>query len=432
MGPTGKSINVGLIGLGVVGEGVASALLERGNLFMQHTGCSVNIAGIAVRDPQKVRPAHIPNHLLSTDPSIILDDPEIQIIVELIGGEQPAYDYIVRALTAGKSVVTANKEVLAKHGPVLLELARNNGSHLLFEASVGGGIPILRPLLTDLRANFISDVRAIINGTTNYILTKMTYEAMNLADALSEAQSLGYAESDPTNDVEGIDASYKISILSSLAFRTRVDINGVHTQGITTLEPKDFIYANDLGYTIKLIAIARYNGGVVEARVHPTLIPSDSPLAKVDGVLNAIEITGDLLGKVVFQGSGAGSLPTTSAVISDILEVANNIQRGADMNNMLVQEDSSMRPIGDVISRYYIRATVSDRPGVLAQMASVLGQKQISIASVMQKESDPQYNTAELVITTHKSKESDFQEALKQLEMLDVVIEIGQYLRVED
>ena len=260
----------------------------------------------------------------------------------------------------------------------------------------------------------------------------MTYETMNLADALSEAQSLGYAESDPTNDVEGIDASYKISILSSLAFRTRVDINGVHTQGITTLEPKDFIYANDLGYTIKLIAIARYNDGVVEARVHPTLIPSDSPLAKVDGVLNAIEITGDLLGKVVFQGSGAGSLPTTSAVISDILEITNNIQRGADINNMLVQEDSSMRPIGDVISRYYIRATVSDRPGVLAQMASVLGQKQISIASVMQKESDPQYNTAELVITTHKSKESDFQEALKQLEMLDVVVEIGQYLRVED
>ncbi len=432
MGPTGKSINVGLIGLGVVGEGVASALLERGGLFTQHTGCSVNIAGIAVLDPNKVRPAHIPKHLLSTDPSIILDDPEIQIIVELIGGEQPAYDYIVRALTAGKSVVTANKEVLAKHGPVLLELARSNGCHLLFEASVGGGIPILRPLLTDLRANFISDVRAIINGTTNYILTKMSYETMNLADALSEAQSLGYAESDPTNDVEGIDASYKISILSSLAFRTRVDINGVHTQGITTLEPKDFIYANDLGYTIKLIAIARYNDGVVEARVHPTLIPSDSPLAKVDGVLNAIEITGDLLGKVVFQGSGAGSLPTTSAVISDILEITNNIQRGADINNMLVQEDSSMRPIGDVISRYYIRATVSDRPGVLAQMASVLGQKQISIASVMQKESDPQYNTAELVITTHKSKESDFQEALKQLEMLDVVVEIGQYLRVED
>ena len=433
MNPKDSSINLGLLGLGVVGSGVVKALTQKSALITQQIGRSVNITRILVKDIDKPRALDVPKNLLTTDPTDILEDPQVHIVVEVMGGERPALDYLRQALQGGKSVVTANKEVMAKHGPELLALAAEKGVQILFEASVGGGIPILRPLTKDLRANEIWAIRAIINGTTNYILTKMTYEDMEFTQALEEAQELGYAEADPTNDVEGIDAAYKLAILASLAFRTKVAAQDVYREGISRLTSRDFRYARELGYVIKLMAIARREGDQLEVRVHPVLIPQEAPLAKVDGVLNAVEVEGDLVGKVLFHGPGAGSMPTTSAVLGDILEVGWNIAREIPPNPFVTLDRAmSIRPISDLVTRYYIRTTVSDRSGVLAQMATILGNLQISIASVIQKEADPRAQTAELVITTHPSREKDIQQALKELEELEVVREIGNVLRVEE
>ncbi len=433
MNPKDRSINVGLLGLGVVGSGVVKALTQKGDLITQQIGRSVNITRILVKDLDKPRALDVPKSLLTTDPTDILNDPQVHLVVEVMGGERPALDYLRQALQEGKSVVTANKEVMAKHGQELLALATKKGVQILFEASVGGGIPILRPLTKDLRANEIGAIRAIINGTTNYILTKMTYENMEFDQALEEAKELGYAEADPTNDVEGIDAAYKLAILASLAFRTKVAAQDIYREGISRLTSRDFRYARELGYVIKLMAIARREGDQMEARVHPVLIPQEAPLAKVDGVLNAVEVEGDLVGKVLFHGRGAGSMPTTSAVLGDILEVGWNIAREVPPNSFVTMDRAmSIRPISDLVTRYYIRTTVSDRSGVLAQMATILGNLQISIASVIQKEADPRAQTAELVITTHPAREKEVQQALKELEELEVVREIGNFLRVEE
>ena len=433
MNPKDRAINLGLLGLGVVGGGVVKALTQKSALVTKQIGRPVNITRILVKDLDKPRDLDVPKSLLTTDPTDILEDPQVHIVVEVMGGERPALDYLRQALQEGKSVVTANKEVMAKHGPELLALATEKGVQILFEASVGGGIPILSPLTKDLRANEIGAIRAIINGTTNYILTKMTYENMEFTQALEEAQELGYAEADPTNDVEGIDAGYKLAILASLAFQTKVAAQDVYREGISRLTSRDFRYARELGYVIKLMAIARREGDQLEARVHPVLIPQETPLAKVDGVLNAVEVEGDLVDKVLFHGRGAGSMPTTSAVIGDILEVGWNIAREIPTNSFVSMDRAmSIRSISDLVTRYYIRTTVSDRSGVLAQMATILGNLQISIASVIQKEADPTAQTAELVITTHPSREKDVQQALKELEELEVVREIGNFLRVEE
>ncbi len=433
MNPKDRAINVGLLGLGVVGSGVMEALTRKNALIAKQAGIPVRVRRVLVRDLEKPRSADIPTDILTTNPEDILKDPEIDVVVEVMGGEKPALDYLRQALESGKSVVTANKEVMAKHGPDLLALASAKGVHLLFEASVGGGIPILRPLMKDLRANEIKAVRAIINGTTNYILTKMTYEDLDFPQALREAQELGYAEPDPTNDVEGFDAAYKLTILASLAFQTRVSHQSVYREGISRLTVNDFRYARELGYAIKLMAIAKREGAEVEARVHPVLIPQEMPLAKVDGVFNAVELEGDLVGKVLFHGRGAGAMPTTSAVLGDVLEVAWGLA-GANTPASSVPMDSetTTRSISDLVTRYYIRMTVEDRSGVLAQMAAILGSLRISIASVIQKEADPQAQTAELVITTHPSRERDVQQALEELEKLEVVKEIGNFLRVEE
>ena len=428
-----KSINVGLLGLGVVGGGVLSALGRNSAVIAQAVGRPVQITRVLVRDPDKPRPVEVDRQILTVNAAQVLEDAEIDIVVEAMGGEQPALDYIRKALDGGKSVVTANKEVMAKHGPELLELAGRNGVHLLFEASVGGGIPILGPLTRSLRGNEIRGIRAIINGTTNYILTKMAHEDMEFAEALREAQELGYAEADPTNDVEGIDARYKLAILASLAFHTRVASQDIHLEGITRLTGRDFRYARDLGYVIKLMAIATSRDGLMEARVHPALVPQDAPLAKVDGVLNAVEVEGDLVDKVLFHGRGAGSMPTASAMVGDLLEAACSMANGLPAASFVtLDREVTLCPISDLVTRYYIRATVLDRAGVLAQMAAILGSLQISIASVIQKEVDPNVGTAELVITTHPSQERDVQQALRELERLEVVREIGNLLRVEE
>jgi homoserine dehydrogenase len=309
-------INIGLLGLGVVGSGVARILTEKAAWYAAQVGRPLVLRRVLIRDLERPRQVELPRELLTTDARDILDDEEIDLVIEVMGGERPAYDYLREALSRGKYVVTANKEVMAKHGPELLDAAREARVDVLYEASVGGGIPLIAPLKRDLLANAMTSVRAIINGTTNYILTQMSREGWDFERALRKAQELGYAEADPTNDVEGIDAAYKIALLASLAFHTRVHPDHVYREGITRLAARDFRYARELGYAIKLLAMAERSDHGVQVRVHPALIPEDQPLAKVEGVYNAVELTGDLLDRVLFQGPGAGSLPTTSAVVA--------------------------------------------------------------------------------------------------------------------
>ncbi|MBN1153043.1 MAG: homoserine dehydrogenase [Dehalococcoidia bacterium] len=427
-----REIGVGLLGLGVVGSEVANALLQRSTRLSEQVGASVSLRKILVRDPHKKRPYDFPPALITTDADDIFNAPDIDIVIELVGGEHPAADYIRRAITSRKHVVTANKEVIAKNGYRLLSLAAQHGVDLRYEASVGAGIPILSPLQQDLAANEIRAIRAIVNGTTNYILTKMARESLPYEQALRQAQELGYAESDPTNDVEGIDAAYKLAILASLAFHTPVKPSSIFREGISRLDPKDFKYAHELGYVVKLLAIAKQRGDTLEARVHPALTPMDSQLATVDGVFNAVQIEGDLVGSLVFYGRGAGGAPTSSTVVADVLTIARSIAlEGIIKPRMELNRRIPVLPMAEVETRYYFRVSVTDQPGVLAQIGSVLGEHRISISAVIQKELDPVEQTAQVVILTHPSVEKSVQSALSQLSALPLVNKVGALIRVE-
>lgn len=426
-----QEISVALLGLGVVGSGVARALLEKGDLYARRLGAPLHLCRILVRDPQKPRPLELDRSLLTSDAKALLSDQSLDIVVEVMGGERPAYDYIKEALTRGRFVVTANKVVMALHGPQLLALAQKQGVDILYEASVGGGIPIISPLKRDLSANRITSVTAIINGTTNYILTRMGRDGTEFAQALAQAQSLGYAETDPRMDIEGEDATFKLAILASLAFHTRVRPQDIHREGIARLRARDFRYSHELGYVIKLLAIARLAEGGLQLRVHPALVAEGEQLAKVDGVVNAVQVEGDLLGPVLFQGAGAGSLPTTSAIVADILDAAQCLLQGTRPSSWRYSADLDTLPMADLVTRYYIRMEVADSPGVLGQIARCFGDNSVSIASVIQKESNEAAQTAEIVIMTHPAREADVQSTLRQVEALNVVKEIGNFLRVE-
>lgn len=323
---------------------------------------------------------------------------------------------------------------MAKHGPELLALAAERNVDFHYEASVGGGIPLIAPFKQDLAANRIQRVKAIINGTTNYILTRMAEEGVEFREALAEAQRLGYAEPDPANDVEGTDAVYKLAILSTLAFHTFVRPDQIYCQGITKLSARDFRYARDLGYTIKLLAIGRDTDGEVEARVHPVMLPSHALLARVDGVYNAVQVEGDLVGKVMFTGRGAGAMPTASAVIADVIDIAQDVQREMGFITPVIHYDESKRikPMAEVRTRFYLRLEVADEPGVLAQITRVLGDQGISIASIIQKEVNDEARSAEIVIVTHSALEGAVDQALKLLAGLPVVNEIGSAIRIEE
>ena len=426
-----RVIGIGLMGLGVVGSGVARILQEKADVYARQIGLPLELRRVLVRDTGKKRAFAIAPELLTSDPRDLLDDPEIELIIEVMGGEQPAYSYLRDALNANKFVVTANKEVMAKHGGELIMLAREHHVDLLYEASVGGGIPIIAPLKRDLLANDIIGVTAIINGTTNYILTSMSKGGGSYCDALKAAQDLGYAEPDPTNDVEGIDAAYKLSVLATLAFHIDVHPDNVYVEGITKLKDRDFGYARELGYAIKLLAIARKTGDAVQARIHPTLVSRDELLANVDGALNAVEIEGDLMSRVLFQGPGAGSLPTTSSVVADALDAAVSISNSVYWPHSLRRETGlRLLPIADVRTRYYLRIGVADQPGVLARIAGALSDRTISIASVIQKEVDGE-GTAEIVIMTHDAREDDVQQALGAIRALGGVSAVEQVLRVK-
>ena len=437
-GEVPDEINVGLMGLGVVGTGVAAHILGKASSLAAVTGRNVNLKKVLVRDITRSRDIDLPSGLLTTNAEDILADPEIHIVVEVIGGTDPVENHLKQALAAGKHIVTANKEVMAKSGPELLALARENSANILFEASVGGGIPIVGCLMNELAANDIRSIRSIINGTTNYILTRMANERTSFDQALGEAQGLGYAEADPTNDIEGIDAAYKLTILASLAYRQPFQSADVYCEGISRLEPQDFRYAQELGYAIKSLAIANLDDGAVQLRVYPALVPSEHMLAKVDGVYNAVEVDGSLCGQVLFHGMGAGREPTTSAVVGDLIEVIRKM--GSQSRSPGSQEWAgpgngaalTVRPIGDLQARYYIRLYVADNPGVLAQIAQVLGDGEISIAAVLQRDTDAEAGSAEIVITTHPAKEASMQNALQTMAGLSQVRRVSNVIRIEE
>ena len=440
MSPDYPKINVGLLGMGVVGSRLARYLLEETTNHDSPVIRQLNLKSILVSDLSKQRAYQPPSSIMTDDPEVILQDPNISVIIELIGGENPAVDFITRAINLGKHVVTANKEVIAKHGSTLSELAEKASVSIKFEASVGGGIPTIGPMIYDLSANNISSIRAIINGTTNFILSKMSNDHVGFPSALSQAQSLGFAEANPKNDLEGTDAAYKLAILASLAFHTFLDPSKIFREGIEGLDAKDFLYAQELGREIKLLAIAkRLDENTIEARVHPALLPLASPLSKIDGASNAIEINGDLIGSVMFSGPGAGATPTISAVLADILSITRTIGETPSQKSPKIMgpyDDSlhrvNVKPIVELKTRYYLRLNVEDRGGVLAQIANVMGALDISIASVIQKDNDPESQTAELVIITHPAFESSVQEAITRLNSLESIKRFDCMVRLEE
>ncbi len=425
------SIGIGLLGHGTVGAAVARALTSNAALIEAQTGAAVSLRRVLVRDAARSRA--LPSGVeLTDDPAALLDDPDIGVVVEAMGGERPAFDYIQRALHAGKHVVTANKEVMAKHGPEALAHAAEHGVSLRFEASVGGGIPIIGPLLRDLAANDLTAVNAVINGTTNYMLTRMAQEGLDYADALREAQELGYAEPDPSSDVQGHDAAYKLAILASLAFRTRVHADDVYREGVERLDAADFRYAAELGYVVKLLAAGRRVGNGVQVRVHPAFLPAAHPLASVSGVLNAVELEGDLVGWAMFQGPGAGPGPTASAIVGDVIEVVRCAASGtAPPPPPTLDRGLAIESMDDLETQYYLRLRAADRPGVMAAITQVLGARAVSLASVIQKEPARDDGTAEIVITMHTAREKAVRRAVEEMEALDAVLEVSNLVRVE-
>jgi homoserine dehydrogenase len=429
-----NSIGIGLMGLGVISGQVARVLRDKSALLAEQTGCTLELRKIKVLPQDLKRPLakEFDPALFTLDENEFFSTPDMEIVVEAIGGEHPAFEYHQKALGAKKYVVTSNKEVIAKRGAELFILAQKNGVSIRYEASVGGGIPLISPFMFDLVANKIKGIYAIINGTTNYILTRMAKEGADFSAVLKNAQELGYAEANPRDDVEGIDATYKLAILSSLGFHTRVRPDDIFHEGISRLSSRDFRYARELGFAIKLLAIAKQDDRWIEVRVHPVFISENSLLAKVDGVYNAILVEGDLVGNVLFYGQGAGPDPTSSAVIADIVSVAQEVLHGGGNRFVWQPRPKTIKPMAEVVTRYYLRMSVSDQAGVLTQITRVLGDNLISISACIQKESDAASQSAEIVIMTHPAAEAAMQKAIREMGSLSVVKEISNFIRVED
>ncbi len=425
-----KDIKIGLLGFGTVGSGVARVLKENAHEIEQKVGTSVTIKKVLVRDKSKKR-EYLDDLYVTDDINEIINDDEIDIVVELMGGLVPAHDYMLKAIAAGKHVVTANKDVLAENGRDLLETAQKNHVEFMFEASVGGGIPIITPLKECLTANRITEIIGIVNGTTNYMLTKMMECGASYDDVLREAQEKGYAEANPTADVEGLDAARKAAILASLGFNTRVSLDNVAVEGITHITPEDIDYARQLGYVIKLLAIAKDSPEHgVDVRVHPTFLKKDHPLSSVNGVFNAIFVKGNAIGEAMFYGKGAGSLPTASAVIADIVSVSRDIVRNIFRSiGCTCYETKKFCPLADTESDYYIRLLVADEPGVLGKIATTFGDQGVSLKSVIQTRVVDE--NAEIVVITHHVEHKKIEKAESVLKNLPVVTKISNVIRVE-
>ncbi|MEW6417716.1 MAG: homoserine dehydrogenase [Nitrospirota bacterium] len=426
-------ISVGVIGFGTVGTGTVRILLENKDVLKERLGFKVNLKRIADIDVKRDRGINIPEGVLTTDVDAVLNDPDIDIVVELIGGIRPAKDFIIKAIQNRKHVVTANKALLATEGTDIFDAARESRVEVGFEASVAGAIPIIKVMKEGLVANRIKAVYGIINGTSNYILTKMTDENVEFSDALKEAQKLGYAEADPTLDIEGIDTAHKLTILASLAYGIPLSYKSIYIEGISGISSQDIAFASELGYKVKLLAIAKESEGEIELRVHPTMLPKDYLIAKVDGPFNAIYVDGDVTGSTLYYGRGAGSVPTGSAVVSDIIDIARNIQKeavGRVPTLPASSGDRKIKKIDYIVSRYYFRFFALDKPGVLSKISGILGNYNISIASVIQKgrrigEAVP------LVVLTHEAKEKDVRQAINEIDRLSVVMDKTVFIRVE-
>ena len=423
-----KEIKAALLGAGTVGGGVYKLVERRAAEMPDKVGAELKITKVLVKNLQKKREG-IPSEVLTDDWEGIIHDPEISIVIELMGGVEPARTYILQALKAGKNVVTANKDLLAEHGQELMEAAERNHCDLCFEAAVGGGIPIIRPLKECLAGNEITEVMGIVNGTTNYILTKMTQEGWDFDDALKEAQRLGFAEADPTADVEGLDAGRKMAILASIAFHSRVTFKDVDVKGITKITAKDIQYAKEFGYTLKLLGVARNEEGKMEVGVSPMMIPSTHPLANVNDSFNAVFVHGDAVDDAMFQGRGAGEFPTASAVVGDLISVARDMQYDCcGRIGCSCYKNLSMKPAGEARHKYFLRLIVEDRTGILAGVAGVLGNNGVSINQVIQK---PAVNgVAELVVITDKVETRHLNDAMMIFGEMSMIREVASVIRV--
>lgn len=418
-----KKVNVGLIGFGTVGTGVVKTLIEKRLFLASKIGTQITIKQICDKDTSSPRAVKVEKKFLTTDPNKILRDPDIQIVVELIGGIHPAKEYIIKALCAGKDVVTANKALLAQEGEEIFKVARENSRTVYFEASVGGGIPIIKSLREGLISNQIDSLFGIINGTSNFILSEMTHNDCDFNVALKTATSKGYAELNPSLDIEGTDSAHKLAILVLLAFGKIVRPKDIFTEGISSISLNDIRYAEELGYTIKLLAIAKRVDDELDVRVHPTLLPKEHLLSSVNGIFNAIYVRGDMVGEVLFYGQGAGQLPAASAVTSDIVDAVRGIEsrdKSVMSNLVFPSRIKRLRKIDGIKSRYYIRFMAIDRPGVLAKISGILGTYHISIASVTQKE-EVRARVVPIVMMTHEATEQNLRLAIEAIDTLAVV-----------
>jgi homoserine dehydrogenase len=426
-------INVGIIGFGTVGTGTAKILIQSRKLLRERAGVDVNLRRIADIDIKRDRGLKLAKGVLTNNADALIADPNIHIVVELIGGTTIAKDIMLKAIRNGKHVVTANKALLATRGKEIFKAAEKANVQVGFEASVAGGIPIIKIISEGLVANRIKSIYGIINGTTNYILSKMSDENAEFSEVLKEAQKLGYAEADPTYDIEGIDSAHKISILASLAYGTQFSLKDVYREGISKISSMDIEFARELGYKLKLLAIAKETNGKVELRVHPTMVPEEFLLSKVDGVFNAVYVDGDAVGSTLYYGRGAGDMPTGSAVVSDIIDISCNIVNKTIGRNPLFsrsEKGKNLLKMDDVRSMYFFRFSAIDKPGVLSRISGILGKYNISIASVIQKDRKAG-KAVPLVVLTHAAREKDVRTAVKEINKLQIVTDKTVVIRVE-
>jgi homoserine dehydrogenase len=433
-----KEIKVGLIGFGTVGSGVGRILQKNSRLIEKRMGARLILKRIADIDLKTDRGVKLPHGVLTRKAEDIIQDPEIDIVIELIGGIEPAKTFILKAIQNRKHIVTANKALLALHGDEIFKVAHRYGVDVNFEASVGGGIPLIRSIKEGLVANRIHSIFGILNGTSNYILSKMTDEGRNFKEVLKEAQEKGYAEADPTYDIEGIDAAHKLAILIRLAYGTPFQFEETFIGGISRITPLDIQFSREFGYRIKLLAIAKIDQGRIEARVHPTMIPESHLLSTIEGVFNAIYIKGDAVGPTLFYGQGAGQMPTGSAVVSDLVELGRNvlIQASGRRVPLLSFQESAiekvpLKKMDDVIMPFYMRFSALDQPGVLSRISGVLGKNHISISAVIQKGRKIK-GAVPIVMMTHEAKEKNVHRALKEIDRLGVILGETMFIRVEN
>ncbi len=425
-----EKVKIALLGLGNIGQGVWKILSTNRNEILANCGYEVEVAKVLVRDRNKARGVQVPEEILTTKISDVFDDPGIKIVVELMGGTDPAKEYMIEAMRHKKHVVTANKLVLATWGEELFRTADEEGVLFYYEASVGGGIPIIREINESLTANRIEKIVGIINGTTNYILTKMTQEGMGFEEALKEAQQKGYAEADPSSDIEGYDAVYKLAIMSSLSFGTKIDLSSIYREGISNIKTVDIDYAKGFGYVIKLLAIGKESDDGLELRVHPAMVPQNHPIANVNDSFNAIFIKGNAVGDLMLYGRGAGDLPTGSAVVGDIISILRN---NVDLSNLFSKKNGSttkrIKDSAESSSEYYIRLDVKDRPGVLGEIAAVFGKHNVSIFSVSQ-DVKSEHNVS-LIFITHEALEGNVNDSIDEIRSLDRVNNLENIIRIE-